>query len=487
MKHLLFAMMAVVISVAGVNAQDYSQYYTDLPVQLKQVQAVVIPDSKVYLKDFNAVADGKTLNTEAFKKAISALSKKGGGHLIVTEGVWKTGPIVLKSNIDLHVEKGAVILFSEDKSLYAQPDSKGNPKSKCDPFIRASKCENISITGEGVIDGQGDYWRPVKKSKASDEEWARFTAMGGVVEKEIWYPFNLNNGIPNVADNTTNQEKMRNHLISIQDSKNILIQGITLQNSPKFHLVPSRCQNLIIDGITVLCPWNAQNGDAIDIGNTQTVLVVNSTISCGDDGICMKGGVGEAGVAAGANEDYLIQNNTVYRAHGGFVIGSEFCAGMKRMVVRDCRFEGTDIGLRFKSAPGRGGTCEDIYCYDIKMKDIRNEAISFETGYEDKGVVLSATAGDDKSKFYPDFCNFNFSNIVCESTKNGIKINGLKGFPVHHLVFNNVIITAKNVGYELKNVENVLISNSIVKGKKDDKIDAASCKKVVINGVRADK
>lgn len=459
------------------HAEDYSKYYTDLPVPIKQVQAVEIPETRVSITEFGGVGDGTTLNTEAFRKAISALVKKGGGHLDVPAGTWKTGPIVLKSNIDLHIAKGATVLFSEDKSLYLKEGEK-----KCVAFIKASKAENISITGEGIIDGQGDYWRPVKKVKVTPEEWSSYLAMGGVQKNGMWFPFNLNNGIPNIANTPEKQETMRSHLINITDSKNILLEGVTLKNSPKFHFVPTRCKNLIIDGVNIECHWYAQNGDAIDVGNTQTALIVNSTITCGDDGICMKGGVAEAGLKAGPNSDFLIQNNTVYRAHGGFVIGSEFSGGMVRIIVRQCRFEGTDTGLRFKSAAGRGGKCEDIYCYDIQMKDIRNEAIIFETGYADKGAVVSATAGDDKYSFFPDFSNVTISDVHVDGARTAMKINGLQGHPVHDIKLQNVKMQNCQFGLNLNNAASIMMKDVDIQSKSQPIINKSTCSNILLNG-----
>lgn len=157
--------------------------------------------------------------------------------------------------------------------------------------------------------------------------------MGGTIthKGDLWYPFDLHH-LPNVADNYDAQEKLRTHLVRFTNCHHILVQGVTLRNSPKFHLVPQRCTNVIIDHVKIVCPWNAQNGDAIDIGNCKDVLIVNNTIDAGDDGICMKGGVGQQSVEDGPCENINIQDNIVYHAHGGFVIGSEFCGGMKKHI-----------------------------------------------------------------------------------------------------------------------------------------------------------
>lgn len=469
-KSILLSIAAALITV-GANAQSYAHYYKNLPVEIEQVKDVIIPDHRVNVVDFGAVADGETLCTEAFAKAVKYLSQNGGGHLDVPGGTYLTGPIQLKSNIDLHLIDGATILFSTDKTLFI-PKKGSNALAG----VYASKAQNVCISGNGTLDGQGQYWRPVKKSKVSASEWEELLAMGGTLNKkgDIWMPYNLNNGIPSIGGSAEKQEDMRNHLVQFTDCQNVMVKGVKLFNSPKFHLVPTRCKNLIVDGITVECPWNAQNGDAIDPGNVQTALIVGCTISCGDDGICMKGGIAEKGVQAGPNSDFLIQDNTVYRAHGGFVIGSEFSGGMHRLIVRNCHFQGTDIGLRFKSAPGRGGTCSDIYCYDITMKDIVDEAILFQTSYADKGAVMSATAGDDKSSFFPDFCNFTIRNVKVDGAHTAMFIEGIEGYPVHDITLENVVFKNCVKGLDLKHAQNINLIKTRIESEKGDTIDKES-------------
>ena len=204
--------------------------------------------------------------------------------------------------------------------------------------------------------------------------------MGGttVNNGRLWYPFGLKN-FDNIAPTYEEQEKMRTHLIRLTDCQRVLIKGVTVQNSPKFHIVPQRCSHVVIDGVTVRCPWNAQNGDGIDLMQCREVLVTGCTVDVGDDGICLKGGVGAEGVKYGPCEHLLITDNTVFHAHGGFVIGSEFSGGMFDIVVRNNTFSGTDTGLRFKSGAGRGGKTRGIHISDIFMSDIKGEAITFET------------------------------------------------------------------------------------------------------------
>ena len=491
MRHIFLSVLAL-LSVVAVAQNPYDKYYTDLPCAVEHVQPVVIPDYTVMLTDFGAVGDGVTDNTEAFANAMKHIKKQGGGHLIVPDGKWLTGPVKLVSNLDLHLADNAVILGSTNKELYVQAsDSLRDGSKKCHALIYGSKLENVAITGHGTIDGQGIYWRPVKQKKVTEDIWNDVLSMGGITKQDgnsknwkIWYPFNLNKNlnIPNIASDAIIQEKMRPHLVNITDSKNLLMENVHLLNSPKFHFVPTRIQNLIIDGVNIRCPHWAQNGDAMDPGNIQVALIVNCNISCGDDGICMKGGVGQKGVEAGPQRDFLICNDTVYRAHGGFVIGSEFSGGMQRLVVKDCRFEGTDIGCRFKSAPGRGGWCEDIYCVNIIMKDILESAFLISSGYADKGAGVSATDSDDKNAFFPDWANITFRNITCVGSKQAVDIQGLKGKPVHDILFDQVTIIGNKNGIKLENAEDIKFVNCQINPKPMPITDYKKIKNVLYNG-----
>lgn len=436
MRKLSVLCLSLLCAVVAAHAGDYNSYYKNLPVKMQPVTMPSIPGNCVNITDFGGVGDGVTLNTEAFRKAISALEKKGGGHLVVPAGVWLTGLISLKDNMDLHVEKNAIIMASPDRSLFVK-EKDGVRDTKCTPMISASKRKNISITGEGVIDGNGAVWRPVKRSKVSQVEWNEFLYMGGTQtdEGKLWFPFGLKH-YADIASNPQQQEKMRTHLIRLTDCENVLVKGVTLQNSPKFHLIPTRCKNVIVDGVMIRCPWNAQNGDALDISSCKDVLIVNNVIDAGDDGICMKAGAGESGLKAGPCENILIENNSVFHAHGGFVIGSEFTGGMKNIVVRNNRFCGTDTGLRFKSGIGRGGKTESLYISDIYMTDIKNEAVIFECTYVDRGYSVKAgvkTAAEIKDvPFAPDFGDIHISNVVCRGAKTAVSAHGLPGLKCVH-------------------------------------------------------
>lgn len=432
MNRFLTLSAAMLMSINMAFATDYDKYYEALPVKMAQPTAPVIPDYSVNIKDFGAIGDGLTLNTQAIEKAIKTLDKQGGGHLIVPAGVWLSGLISLKDNIDLHLEKNAILMATPDRGQFFKVKD-GVRDARCTPFINASKRKNISITGEGIIDGNGKMWRPVKRQKVSDVEWNDYKQMGGTEMEngKLWFPFNLKH-YENIAATPEEQEGKRTHMIRLTDCENVLVSGVTIQNSPNFHLIPTRCNNVIIDGTTVRCPWNAQNGDAIDISCCRNVLIVNNTIDAGDDGICMKGGTGKKNEQDGPCENIVIEDNTVFHAHGGFVIGSEYSNGMKNIVVRRNTFSGTDTGLRFKSGIGRGGKSEGIYISDITMADIRGEAIIFECTYADKKYSVRDSNNElvlpKNAEYVPLWNDIHISNITCRGAKTAIKAHGLPGY-----------------------------------------------------------
>ena len=466
MNKLLTTMVAALLLTIGAQAQqkDYAKYYQNLPTKVAQVSRPAIPATVVDLTEVGGVGDGVTLNTAAFENGIKKLQKTGGGRLNVPQGIWLTGPIQLKDNIELHLEKNAIILMSPDKSLFVNPKS----TSKCFAGIRASKRKNIAITGEGIIDGNGDHWRPVKRNKVSDVEWNKYKKVIGGQESaddKLWYPWNDLGGYQNIADTPEAQEKMRNDLVRFESCENVLIEGITIQNSPKFHLHPCYSKNVIVDGVTVRCPWNAQNGDAIDFSDVNIGLIVNSTVDAGDDGLCMKSGRNKADAPANGCADIVIQDNTVYHAHGAFVLGSETMQGMRRIVVRNNRFSGTDTGLRFKSGLGRGGKTEQMFISDIVMTDIKDEAIVFQCDYVDRPAGSDPNAvptyTDEQKKVAPYFQDIHISNVVVNGTMTGIKASGILG---------------------LDNVKDIDIQNAtIVYHKTDKQIDEKTAKLKLTN------
>ena len=472
MKKLIVTLIATLMMVSGFAADNssnpYKKYTDKLPFQMPEVSAPVIPAYTVNLKKFGAVGDGVTLNTKAFEKAIAALEKKGGGHLIVPAGVWFTGPIVLKSNIDLHLEVGAVIQFSGDESLYPviQTSFEGLDTRRCQSPLSANGAENISITGKGVIDGNGQFWRPVKKGKMTEGQWKEVLERPGGVEakKGYWVPNqayadaekSANMNVPKAStDEEWNRIKrfLRPVMVSLVNCKNVLLQGVIFQNSPAWNIHPLMCENIILDDVLARNPFYAQNGDALDLESCKNALIVNSKFDAGDDGICIKSGKDKDGRRRGRPcENVVVDGGTVFAGHGGFVVGSEMSGGVRNILVENCQFLGTDVGLRFKSTRGRGGIVENIFINNVSMTDIKTDAITFNMYYGGKSVAEMLADGDNPdnttkqpvTEETPIFRHIDIKNIVCNGAGRAMEFNGLPEMPINGIRLQNINIVAKS-------------------------------------------
>jgi polygalacturonase len=457
----LLLTLFVFILTSRISAQDKTMdwYVKQAPFNMEKVITPTFKQKTYSITDFGGISNGETMNTEAFRKAINACTAAGGGRVVVPAGLWLTGPIELKSNVDLHLDRGALVIFTKDHTQY--PMIKMNPLSSS--YVTASPIygtdlTNIAITGEGIFDGAGDTWRPVKKAKVTASQWKDITSSGGVTEDggSVWWPgkeaMEGENILKALKDKGTKQdaenvlparEYLRPHMLYLVNCTKILLQDITLRNSPKFVFYPNNCTNLTMERVNIFNEWWAQNGDGIDISACKSVMIYKCNVSAGDDGICMKSSSSKKDVAGGANlENVIVAGCNVYHAHGGFVIGSNTDGGMRNIFVKDCNFVGTDIGIRVKSNAGRGGLVKDIYIFDIFMKDIVNEAVSFDTYYEDLAVGKGKESNTPKDKV-PDFQDFYITDVFCNGAKTAVKITGLPDAPVHKLHFKNVNISSK--------------------------------------------
>ncbi|MDT8859796.1 glycoside hydrolase family 28 protein [Alkalihalobacillus sp. MEB130] len=431
-----------------------SSTISELDIALPQ-----IPNRDFIITNYGAVGDGIFDNTEAIANTINACKKAGGGKVIIPPGVWLTGPIEFINHLNLHIEAGAILLFTKDLNSYPLIVSsfEGEETIRCQSPIDGEFLHDIAITGKGVIDGSGEAWRPVKKCKMTEIQWKKLIESGGVVddEGEIWWPTKQalkgasviqdlrNSGSKSFEDYEPIRDFLRPNLVSFRNCQTILIDGPTFQNSPAWCLHPWICEHITIKNITVRNPWYSQNGDGLDIESCQFGLVENCVFDVGDDAICIKSGKDEAGRELGKRcEDIIIRGCQVYSGHGGFVIGSEMSGGVKNITVSDCSFFGTDIGLRFKSKRGRGGIVENISIENIRMANITGEAIVFHMYYEHSGSEESLKE-EAVSIETPIFRDIEMKNITCMGCKNAIILKGLPEMPLANIKFEDVTIVSE--------------------------------------------
>jgi polygalacturonase len=379
-----------------------------------------IPPRTFKLADFGAVGDGRTLNTEAFTKAISAVAKAGGGKLIVPHGVFVTAPFKLCSNLELHLEAGAVIKAPETFPELGLPDPatfKTQAEADAvyhvpDPLITGSKLHDVALTGSGTIDGSGQHWWDWS------ERAARNAAKNGKPGRVVY---------------------RRPHLVVIDNCDRLLVADLTFTNSSMFHLVPKRITDLTIERVKVRAPWDgsAPNTDAIDPGPGTNFWIHDCDLDTGDDDIVIKSG--------GTN--VLIENNTIKHGHG-ISIGSETTAGVHNMLVRHCTFDGTDNGIRIKSMRGAGGLVENVRYTDITMKNVDN-AIVLQLDYTDNN---RPNFRGDPTKV-PAIRNILLDHITIEGSRNAGIIHGIPESKITNITLRDITLTAEK-DFDVRDADN---------------------------------
>ncbi len=363
----------------------------------------VIPDRRFDLKDLGAVGDaGATLNTAAFSRAVAAVKAAGGGTLVVPAGTYFTGPFDLCSNLDLHLEAGATILFSPRFDDYRT--AKGFR-----PLLQVNDAHDVLVSGRGTINGNGEAWWP---------EARRFKAEAN-------------------AQHARSNTSPRPTMLAFNRCERIRVEGITMTNSPEFNLVQNNCSDVTVEGITILNPSNSPNTDGVDPKDCQRVRIAHCRIDTGDDCIALGGSGGTR------EEDILVTDCTFFHGHG-CSIGSGTGSGVRHMLVQRCTFDGTDTGVRFKSARGRGGLVEDVTYEDLTMKNV-GVAVSISSYYENS--TIDATLAENKAEpvnaTTPHWRNITVRNLTATAgQKSAGLIAGLPEMPAENITLEHVSIEA---------------------------------------------
>jgi polygalacturonase len=397
------------------------------PFEMPQLKRPSFPDRTFNIRDYGAVQCKwedveKHKSTEAINKAIVACNKSGGGKVLIPKGNWLTGAIVLKSNVNLHVSEGAVVHFSNDLEDYlpvVHVRCEGVEAYNYSPLIYAPFVENIAITGRGTLHGHGRWWW----------SWARNNNRGNRIE-ETKIPL-----AERRYGKGGGREGMRPTFIVPWKAKNILIEGITLKESPMWNVHPVYSENIIVRGITVHS-LESPNGDGIVPDSCKNVLIEYNHLETGDDAVVIKSGLNEDGLKIGIpSENIVVRNFTardVRTGSGGIVFGSETSGGIRNIYVHDAYFDGCDRGIRFKTTRGRGNVIENIYIKNVEMKNIERQAINFNSYYEHEATGKS-----------PLFRNVYINNVRVNGANTAIEMIGLpekwlENINVKNAVFENV-------------------------------------------------
>ena len=425
--------------------------------------AITLKAERVDMLNSGAKADGKTLNTTLINHTVDRLSQAGGGTLFFPAGTYLTGAIRLKSNITLELEAGATLLFSDnfdDYLPFMEVRHEGVMMKSFSPLISAMDAENITIKGEGTLDGQGKAW------------WTEFFRIYVDLEKNgmrelnkyqpLWERENdveaLYAGTNEDWHGTLKRRFFRPPFIQPVRCRRVRIEGVKIINSPFWTVNPEFCDNVVVTGVTIH-NVPSPNTDGINPESCRNVHISDCHISVGDDCITLKSGRDAQARRLGVPcENITITNCTMLSGHGGVVIGSEMSGSVRKVTISNCVFDGTDRGIRIKSTRGRGGVVEDIRVSNIIMSNIKREAVVLNLKYSEMPV-------EPMSERTPLFRDISISGLTAVGVKTPVKIVGLEEAPVTDIILRDINVKNAREKCIFENCERIRLTDVIVNGK----------------------
>lgn len=410
-----------------------------LPFDTPPLETPVFSDRIFDVRDFGAVDDGTTANTQAFARAVETCYEAGGGVVQIPAGTWLSGPIHLRSNVNLRLERDALVRFSRDFADYVPVVFTRWEGVEChnySPLIYARDCENVAVTGEGTFDGQGQAWWHWKKLQQAAAKTLYDAESEGVpVEKRVF---------------GTEKAALRPQFLQTIGCRNVLIERVTFLNGPMWTVHPVYCENVLVRGITVRS--EGPNTDGLNPDSCRNVLVEGCSFHTGDDCIAINSGMNEDGWRVGRScENIVIRNCTMSEGHGAVAIGSGMSGGVRNVYVRNCHVTGGEQGIRLKSMRGRGGVIENVRFENIHMTGLRQEAIVLNMFYG------SSTAAS-RSVAPPAFRNIRIRNVTCDRAGAAVVMRGLPERPIEHVVLEDLRLSALE-GIRCQHVDGLALSN----------------------------
>tara|TARA_R110002049_G_scaffold993_2_gene7106 strand:- start:49719 stop:51098 length:1380 start_codon:yes stop_codon:yes gene_type:complete len=429
---------------------------------INSIKVLEFPDKTLNILDFGAVSDGETINTQAIAKAIDSCHNAGGGKVIIPSGKFLTGPIHLKSNVNLHLEAGAEVLFSTNSNDYlpvVHTSYEGQELMNYSPLIYAYKQNNIAVTGKGIFNGQASTtnWWP----------WCGAERYGHLKDTpQQKDKHNLPRLWEMAENNTPVSERvfgegyqLRPLFIQPFECENVLIQDVTFTNAPFWVIHPIKCNYVRIEGVTVSS--HGPNNDGCDPEYSKNVHINNCTFDTGDDCIAIKSGRNNDGRRVNIpSENIVVENCNMKDGHGGVVMGSEISAGVRNVYVRNCKMNSPELerAIRIKTNTLRGGFVENVYVKNIEVGQVKEAVLRINMFY--------AIYGTQEGTFMPSVKNIHLQDIKVENGgKYGVLIKGRPESLVKNVTLTNVHINNAETPLSVENSEPIVFKNTTINGK----------------------
>ncbi|MFH0990599.1 MAG: glycoside hydrolase family 28 protein [bacterium] len=449
---LLLSLLLSLVFLIPLQAQQHSsklQGWDVVPAILKRITAPVFPKKDYEITAFGAKGDGVTDCSAAIAQAIEKCSKEKGGRVVIPKGVYLTGSIHLKSNVNLHLAEGSILKFSTESQKYLPlvfTRWEGIECMNYSALIYAFEQENIAVTGKGILDGQGAVenwwsWKGSKETGANKQNQNEARKKLGAMGEE---------GVPVPQRVFGEGSYLRPNFFTPVRCKNVLVEGVTFKDSPMWFLHPVLCRNVTILGVTT--EGQGPNNDGCDPESCTDVLIKNCKFNNGDDCIAIKSGRNNDGRRVNApSKNIIIQGCFMKNGHGGVVIGSEISGGVRNVYAEDCSMDSPNLDrvLRIKTNAVRGGVIENIYMRNVTVGQVAEAVVKIDFYYEE----------GEKGNFTPIVRNIDVRNVVCSKSRFGIWIRAYDRSPatkisLENCTFNNV--AEPNV---LENVKDLTMIN----------------------------
>jgi len=431
--------------------------WSQVPEILERIVPPSFPDRVFDVTEHGAVAGGEVSCTAAFRAAIEACAEAGGGRVRVPAGRFLTGPIHLRSKVELHLAEGAELVFSDRFEDYLPPVLVRVGGVECynySPLIYARGCEDVAVTGKGRLNGNSRAWWTWKGKET--REHFRMGAEGVPVEERVF---------------GTVEAAIRPSFLCLFDCRNVLLEDFTIGSGPNWTIHPVYCENLTIRRVTV--DTDGPNNDGIDPDSCRDVLIEHCTFSTGDDCVVLKSGYNQDGWRVGKpTENVIMRHCSSRHGHGGLVIGSEMSGDVRKVFMHDCQFEGTDRAIRIKSRADRGGVVEQVYARDITVKDMVHEAVILNMAYGADPSGLTS----DQAPVFRDMC---FERIRGSGMPHAVVIRGMAKSPIENIRFREVEL-ASDRGVVASDVRDLLFERFEVSPKKGPAFDLTNASGITL-------
>jgi polygalacturonase len=465
LKSVVFLSITVILTIScskKITPEAETDPWKTMELTIKNLPKTNFQDKTYNINDFGAVADGKTLNTAAFEKAIQTCTENGGGKVFVPNGKYLTGAIHLENNVNLHLEDKAEILFSLNPKDYpiVHTSWEGTELMNYSPLIYAKNKTNVAITGKGILNGQADSTNWWIWSGAKMYGWKKgIPSQNDPTNREVLVDM-AEKGIPVEQRIFGEGRYLRPNFIEFFECNTVLVKDITVINSPFWILHPIKTNNMIIDGVTVNS--HGPNNDGCDPEYSQNIVIKNCTFNTGDDCIAIKAGRDADGRrVAIPSKNIIVQNCKMIDGHGGVVIGSEISAGVNNVFVENCVMDSPNLdrAIRIKTNSRRGGIIENVFVRNLEVGTVKECVLKLNMFYN--------VYGSQTGNFIPVIRNINLENVnVKNGGKYSIWAEGYKESPVENITLKNVKIQKVDSIYLLKNVKNINFINTYINEKK---------------------